>query len=39
MISHVLPYLRSLSTLVGGGKSLGGGIERYRLVAGLQSSG
>ena len=38
-ISHVLPYLRSLSTLVGGGKSLGGGIERYRLVAGLQSSG
>jgi hypothetical protein len=38
-ISHVLPYLRSLSTLVGGGKSLGGGIERYRLVAGLQSGG
>jgi hypothetical protein len=38
-ISHVLPYLRSLSTLVGGGKSLGGGIERYRLVAGLQPSG
>ncbi|HEY3864891.1 MAG TPA: DUF3352 domain-containing protein [Solirubrobacteraceae bacterium] len=37
-ISHVLPYLRSLSTLVGGGKRLGG-IERYRLVAGLQSSG
>jgi hypothetical protein len=38
-ISHVLPYLRSLSTLAGGGKSLGGGIERYRLVVGLQSSG
>jgi hypothetical protein len=38
-ISHVLPYLRSLSTVVGGGKSLGGGIERYRLVAGLQHSG
>jgi hypothetical protein len=38
-ISHVLPYLRSLSTIVGGGKSLGGGIERYRLVAGLQSGG
>jgi hypothetical protein len=38
-ISHVLPYLRSLSTLVGGGKSLGGGIERYRLLAGLQQSG
>jgi hypothetical protein len=38
-ISHVLPYLRSLSTLVGGGKSLGGGIDRFRLVAGLQSGG
>jgi hypothetical protein len=38
-ISHVLPYVRSLTTLVGGGKSLGGGIERYRLVAGLQQSG
>ncbi len=38
-ISHVLPYLRSLSTLVGGGKSLGGGVERYRLIAGLQASG
>jgi len=38
-ISHVLPYLRSLSTLVGGGKSLGSGIERFRLVAGLQQSG
>jgi hypothetical protein len=38
-ISHVLPYLRSLTTLVGGGKGLGGGIERYRLVAGLQRSG
>jgi hypothetical protein len=38
-ISHILPYLRSLSTLVGGGKSLGGGIERFRLVAGLQQSG
>jgi len=38
-ISHVVPYLRSLTTLVGGGKSLGGGIERFRLVAGLQPSG
>jgi hypothetical protein len=38
-ISHVLPFVRSLSTLVGGGKRLGGGIERYRLVAGLQSGG
>jgi hypothetical protein len=38
-ISHALPYARSLTTLVGGGKSLGSGIERYRLVAGLQQSG
>jgi hypothetical protein len=37
-ISHVLPYLRSLTTLTGGGKSLGGGIERFRLVAGLQQA-
>jgi hypothetical protein len=37
-ISHVLPYLRSLTTITGGGKSLGGGIERYRLVAGLHQT-
>jgi hypothetical protein len=37
-ISHVLPYLRSLTTVIGGGKSLGGGIERYRLVAGLHQT-
>ena len=36
-ISKALPTLRSLTTLAGGGKSLGGGIERFRLVAGLQS--
>lgn len=35
-IAPVLPYLRSLTTLSGGGKSLGGGIERFRLVLGLQ---
>jgi hypothetical protein len=35
-ISKVLPTLRSLTTLAGGGKSLGEGIERFRLVAGLQ---
>lgn len=35
-ISPFVPYLRSLSTLSGGGKSLGGGIERFRLVLGLQ---
>jgi len=38
-ISKVIPYLRSLTTLAGGGKSLGGGIERYRLVLGLQQTG
>ena len=35
-ISKVVPYLRSLTTLAGGGHSLGGGIERFRLVLGLQ---
>jgi hypothetical protein len=38
-IAPLLPYLRSLGTLSGGGKSLGGGIERFRLVLGLQGSG
>ena len=38
-ISKVVPYLRSLTTLVGGGRSLGGGIERLRLVLGLQQTG
>jgi hypothetical protein len=37
-IAKALPTLRSLTTLVGGGKSLGGGIERFRLVAGLQKA-
>ena len=35
----MLPYLRSLGdALAGGGKSLGGGIERFRLVLGLQGA-
>jgi hypothetical protein len=38
-ISKVVPYLRSLSTISGGGKSLGGGIERFHLIVGLQQSG
>jgi hypothetical protein len=38
-IAPLVPYLRSLGTLSGGGKSLGGGIERFRLVLGLQGSG
>jgi hypothetical protein len=37
-ISKVLPTLRSLTTLTGGGKSLGGGIERFRLLLGLQQA-
>ncbi len=35
-ISKFVPYLRTLTTLAGGGKSLGGGVERLRLVLGLQ---
>jgi hypothetical protein len=35
-IKPFLPYLRNSSTLYGGGKSLGGGIERLRLVLNLQ---
>jgi Protein of unknown function (DUF3352) len=37
-VSKFVPYLRASSTLAGGGKSLGGGIERLRLVVGLQPS-
>jgi hypothetical protein len=35
-VSTFLPYLRASTTLAGGGKGLGGGIERLRLVLGLQ---
>lgn len=35
-ISKVVPYLRSVTTLAGGGHSLGGGVERVRLVLGLR---
>jgi hypothetical protein len=35
-ISKFVPYLRASTTLSGGGKSLGGGVERLRLVLGLQ---
>jgi Protein of unknown function (DUF3352) len=38
-VAPFVPYLRSLTTLYGGGKSLGNGIERFRLVLGLQPSG
>jgi len=35
-ISKFVPYLRSLTTLAGGGKSLGEGVDRFGLVLGLQ---
>jgi hypothetical protein len=37
-ISPFLPYLRAAGTLVGGGKSLGGGTQRLRLVLALRPS-
>jgi Protein of unknown function (DUF3352) len=38
-IAPFVPYLRSLTTLSGGGASAGGGIERFQLVLGLQQTG
>jgi len=38
-ISRVLPYARTFTTLSGGSKSLGEGIERFRMVLGLQQTG
>jgi hypothetical protein len=35
-ISKFVPYLRSLSTLAGGGHNLGSDVERFKLVLGLQ---
>jgi hypothetical protein len=35
-VSPFVPYLRNSTTLAGGGRSLGGGMERLRLVLGLQ---
>ena len=37
-VAPFVPYLRSLTTLSGGGKKLGNGIERFRLVLGLQGA-
>ena len=34
-ISKFIPYLRSATTLSGGGRDLGGGAQRFRLVLGL----
>ena len=38
IIAKFIPYLRTLTTLAGGGKSLGENIERFRLVFGLQKT-
>ncbi len=38
-LAPVLPYLRSATTLDGGGYELSGEIDRYRLVLGLSQSG
>jgi hypothetical protein len=38
-ISGLLPDLRTLTTLAGGSHTLGGGIERTRIVVGLQRTG
>jgi Protein of unknown function (DUF3352) len=35
-ISKFIPYLRSVTTLTGGGHSLGNEVERFKLVLGLQ---
>jgi hypothetical protein len=35
-ISKFVPYLRSLTTLAGGGRELGGGVQRFHLTLGLQ---
>jgi hypothetical protein len=35
-ISKFMPYLRSVTTLAGGGHSLGNEVERFKLVLGLQ---
>jgi Protein of unknown function (DUF3352) len=34
-LAPVLPYLRAVSTISGGGHELGGEVERYRVVVGL----
>jgi hypothetical protein len=37
-ISTLVPYLRAVPAVAGGGKSLGGGIDRLRVVAKLQKT-
>lgn len=38
-VSKFMPYLRSLSTLAGGGHVLHGEVQRFKLVLGLQPTG
>jgi hypothetical protein len=38
-LSQLLPFLRATTTLAGGGHSLGGQVERYKLVLGLKQPG
>jgi len=37
-ISGFVPYLRALGTISGGGRELGAGVQRFRLVLGLQQA-
>jgi hypothetical protein len=38
-LAKVVPYLRSITTISGGGHSLGGGLERFKVVVGLRPVG
>ncbi len=38
-VSKFIPYLRAITTLSGGGHALGGEVQRFGLVLGLQQSG
>ncbi|HEY4996807.1 MAG TPA: hypothetical protein VII03_02355, partial [Solirubrobacteraceae bacterium] len=38
-LAKVVPYLRAASTLAGGGRVLSPGVQRFRLVLGLQHAG
>jgi hypothetical protein len=38
-LSELVPFLRGLGKITGGGQSLSGGIQRFRLVLALQATG
>jgi hypothetical protein len=38
-LAKVVPYLRSITTISGGGHQLGGEVERFKLVVGLRPAG